>query len=154
MPSVGTKSIFENAVGAKRSLLRTRLALGSHRDASVSPGRSKMRLGILLAVGTVMVVSAAGSALSANAPSYPPHGYPCLGCDPCVPATNPVTYCDNTSKVKVRFDSKGVPIERRYRGPVNSQTNSKKSPSMSKAAIECGCALIMERCPCSPGAKK
>ena len=28
---------------------------------------------------------------------YPPHGYPCLGCAPCVPATNPVSYCDNTA---------------------------------------------------------
>lgn len=28
---------------------------------------------------------------------YPPHGYPCLGCAPCVPATNPVSYCDVTA---------------------------------------------------------
>jgi len=29
---------------------------------------------------------------------YPPHGYPCLGCEPCKPLTNPVEYCDNNNR--------------------------------------------------------
>ncbi len=44
----------------------------------------------------------AGADMNANKmKGYPPKGYPCLGCDPCVPATNPVSYCDNNTAAKL-----------------------------------------------------
>ena len=73
-----------------------------------------------LAIGTVMFISVVGFASIANAaaaPSYPPHGYPCLGCHPCPP-----DYCDDLNPSKlVKFNSKGVPLQKQYRGETIKQ---------------------------------
>jgi len=65
----------------------------------------------------------------AKPPTYPPHGYPCLGCYPCNG-----TYCDNDNK-RVVWDPKWSPAkkaEAKAKFDAQAKANAKKKEDCNK----------------------
>ena len=71
-----------------------------------------MKFGNIVTLAAVMFAAATAFASSANAAAktYPPHGYPCLGCVPCPPS-----FCDDATKAMIKFNKAGEPVAKKYR---------------------------------------
>lgn len=59
----------------------------------------------------MLLVSSLTPSLALAAKTYPPHGYPCLGCAPC-PGSNPVEYCDLNNMQKIVWSPKWTAAKR------------------------------------------
>ena len=95
------------------------------------PHRGKIETGVSAPLNYVKNLMELGDTTPPALRTYPPHGYPCLGCAPC--PGNPTEYCDIVNSARVVFVS---PAARSCRNDRSNNGGNGRSNYSSESPAE------------------